>query len=356
MQRITKSLKNRVAFGGRLWQYAPDMANKNSFSYKLTPQQQEVLVDILQGGNYRPISVAHTRMAVEIPHCKIALYTSGTCLVQGKQAEEFVTFTLEPLVLMEAALGYEDVLDPDATAPHMGVDESGKGDFFGPIVIVSAFINPALADTMREMDVKDSKRITSDKKALRLGRELRQLLGNRHSVVKIGPAAYNRLYTKMRSVNTLLAWAHARAIENLLETVPDCPRAISDQFGSKQQVARALMKKGRRIELVQRHRAESDLAVAAASIIAREIFLLSLQQLEKQHGVTMPKGASAGVREWAVELVKKKGPTALLATTKCHFKTTDKVLAAAGSSRAALGPAGQAVSQPFTYNRKKKAQ
>ncbi len=330
------------------------MTAKNSFSFKLTPEQQDILEEILRGGNYRPIRVEHTRIAVEIPKCKISLYNSGTCLIQGKGAEEFVTFTLEPLVLEGVSLGYEDVLNPEATAPHMGVDESGKGDFFGPMVIVAAYINPQLADAMREMDVKDSKQITSDKKALRLGSELRKLLGNRHSVVKIGPAAYNRLYSKMRSVNTLLAWGHARAIENLLEVIPECPRAISDQFGSKQQVERALMKKGQKIDLVQRHKAESDLAVAAASIIAREIFLLSLKQQAEFYKVTMPKGASAGVREWAVELVKKKGPTVLLETAKCHFKTTDQVLEAAGSSREALGPEGQAVSKVYTYRKNAK--
>ena len=329
------------------------MATKNSFSFKLTSEQQDILAEILHTGNYRPIRVEHTRIAVEIPKCKVSLYNSGTCLVQGKGAEEFVTFTLEPLVLMAASLGYEEVLSPEATAPHMGVDESGKGDFFGPIVIASAYIDPKLAEAMREIDVKDSKQITSDKKALRIGSELRKLLGNRHSVVKIGPAAYNRLYAKMRSINTLLAWGHARAIENLLEVIPDCPRAISDQFGSKQQVERALMKKGQSIELIQRHKAESDLAVAAASIIAREIFLRALKKQEEFHGVSMPKGASAGVREWAVELVKKKGPAILLETAKCHFKTTDQVLKAAGSSRAALGPEGQAVSKAYTYKKKK---
>lgn len=332
----------------------PPMIAKNSYSYKLSAEQQDILEEILRTGNYRPIRVEHTRIAVEIPKCRISLYKSGTCLIQGKGAEEFVTFTLEPLVLMSAQVGYEDVINPEATAPHMGVDESGKGDFFGPIVIASAYIDPNLAEAMREMDVKDSKQITSDKKALRLGSELRNLLGNRHIIVKIGPAAYNRLYSKMRSVNTLLAWGHARAIENLLETTPDCPRAISDQFGSKQQVERALMKKGKQIELVQRHKAESDLAVAAASIIAREGFLRALKQQEDFHKITMPKGASAGVREWAVELVKKKGPAVLLETAKCHFKTTDQVLQAAGSSREALGPEGQAVSKAFTYRKKSK--
>jgi len=318
-----------------------------TFSYKLTPAQQDALADILQFGNYRPTFVEYARVAVKTDSCNITLYNSGKCVIQGKGAEDFVLFVLEPHVLQGASLGYEDTLDPQASAPHMGVDESGKGDFFGPIVIVAAYVDPKLAEKMRAMDVKDSKRITSDNKALGMGRELRKLLGKRFSVVKIGPAAYNRLYAKMRNVNTLLGWAHARAIENLLEVVPDCPRAVSDQFGKKEQVEKALMKKGREIELVQMHKAESDLAVAAASVIARDLYLRSLLDLKKNFDREFPKGASASVREVAVELVKTKGPQVLLETAKCHFKTTDAVLEAAGHKRSDLGPEGQVVSKPI---------
>jgi alkaline phosphatase len=331
--------------------YAAGRMQKTSFTYKLTAEQQTVLFELLRGGAYRTFPLEHTRIAVEADRCRVALYKSGKCLVQGKGAEDFVMFTLEPLVLQSATLGYEDVLNPEAVQPHMGVDESGKGDFFGPLVVAAAFVDPGLAETMREMDVKDSKAISSDAKALAIGSALRRLLGRRWTMVKIGPRKYNQLYAKMRNVNTLLAWAHARAIENLLEAVPDCPRAVSDQFGSKQQVERALMKKGRGITLEQRHRAESDLAVAAASIIAREMFLRALKDIETEHGVEIPKGASAAVREAAVELVRKHGPAILLETGKTHFKTADAVLQAAGHSRADLGPDGQAVSRPVTHRR-----
>jgi ribonuclease HIII len=332
------------------------MTKRMTYSFKLSPVQQDALEEILQFGNYRPTHVEYARIAVKTDNCNITLYQSGKCVAQGKGAEEFVLFVLEPRVLRSAALGYEDTLDPEGTTPHMGVDESGKGDFFGPIVIVAAYVDPALAEKMRAMDVKDSKRITSDNKALGMGRELRRLLGKRFSVVKIGPAAYNRLYAKMRNVNTLLGWAHARAIENLLEVVPNCPRAVSDQFGKKEQVEKALMKKGQKIELIQMHKAESDLAVAAASVIARDLYLRSLLDLKKNFGREFPKGASAGVREVAVELVKAKGPGILLETAKCHFKTTDAVLEAAGHKRSELGPEGQIVSRPIrgNFRRKKK--
>ncbi|MBM4143848.1 MAG: ribonuclease HIII [Lentisphaerae bacterium] len=322
------------------------MPLKTTFTHKLTPAQQALLKDLLKTGNYRPVLIEHARIAAETPDCRIALYKTGRCLVQGKGAEEFVTFVLEPLVLQQAGVGYEDVLNPEAAAPHMGVDESGKGDFFGPLVVAAAYTDAELTRAMRAMDVKDSKAISSDRKALDLGRDLRRLLGRRFSVVKIGPAAYNRLYSRMRNVNTLLAWAHARAIENLLASVPDCPQAISDQFGSKSQVSRALLQKGRRIELVQRHRAESDPAVAAASVIAREQFLRALAAMGQDYGMDLPKGASEGVRATAVELARKREPRVLLEAAKCHFKTTDAVLAELGQTRAVLGPEGRAVSRP----------
>jgi ribonuclease HIII len=327
------------------------MTAKNSYTYKLSADQQQALIKILKYGNYKPILRDYTIFAAETENCNISLYTSGKCLVQGKGATDFVTFILEPEVLQSAGVGYEDLLDPDALKPHMGIDESGKGDFFGPIVIASAFTDEQLIKEMRKMDVKDSKNITSDKKALSMGRDLRRLLGKKFSVVRIGPEAYNRLYMKMRSVNTLLSWGHARAIENLMDVIPDCPQAISDQFGKKEQVEKALMKKGRSIELIQRHNAESDLAVAAASILAREAFLRSLKDMEDKFEVPFPKGASAQVKEAAGELIKKHGPEILTKTAKCHFKTATEVLKTAGMDRSVLGPEGQAVSKPYTRNK-----
>jgi ribonuclease HIII len=317
----------------------------NSFSAKLTPEQQDVLFELLQSGNYRPLTVPHTRIAVEAGQCNVNLYNSGKLLIQGKGTREFVEFIIEPLVLQVAGVGYEAVLDPESRRPHLGVDESGKGDFFGPLVIASAYVDESLFDTMEKMGVKDSKAISSDKKALALGAEIRKLLGKRCDVIKIGPSAYNRLYARMRSVNRILAWGHAQVIENVLPHVPECTFAISDQFGSKESVERALKEKGKGIELIQRHKAESDMAVAAASILARERFLRELEASGKAAGVTLRKGASALVQEAAVELVKKLGPTSLLNHAKCHFRTTDQVLKTAGFSRSILPPEGQVVSQ-----------
>ena len=328
------------------------MTTAASRTILLTPEQQDQLCKVLNGGNYRVVQVPHARIAAEAENCRVALFPKrGKCLVQGKGASDFVEFVLEPLVLGEARQGYETVHDPRIAEAHLGVDESGKGDYFGPMITAAAYVDAGICEKLRELDVKDSKRYTSEKRLLEVAGALRRLLGRRFSLVPVGPAAYNRLCYRMRSVNTILAWSHARAIENLLDTVPDCPRAISDQFGNAAQVKRALMNKGRKIELEQRPRAESDPAVAAASVLARAAFVYAVKNLEESYGVPFPKGASAAVRGAAVRLVAARGPSVLLKTAKCHFRTTDLVLAEAGHDRTALGTEGQAVSKPVDRSR-----
>jgi len=312
--------------------------NTNSFSYKLNPEQQRDLLRLLKDLRYLPEAVPHTQIAVSIPDCRINLYTSGKLLVQGKAAQDWVTFTLEPEVLKEARVGYEEIHDPEAFLPHMGIDESGKGDYFGPLVIAAAYVDGDLVAKLRELGVRDSKKISSDNVALNMARDIRKLLGDRCALVTVGPRAYNRMYAKIGNVNKMLAWGHARAIENLLEKVPDCPRALSDKFGPTHQIERALMEKGNKIRLDQRTKAESDPAVAAASILARAGFIYAMKKMGKEYGVDVPKGASDKVRKVAAALVADKGPGILVEMAKCHFQTTDKVLAEVGYSRRDLPP------------------
>lgn len=303
---------------------------KTSFTFKLTDEQQALLTHILSSGNYRRIQVPWTSIAAETNECKIALYESGKCLVQGREAKDFVAFVLEPEVLGQVGLGYEETLNPEQFEPHIGVDESGKGDYFGPLVIAAAYTDGPLAKQMLSIGVKDSKNISSDKRIFELDRQIRKMLGKRFSVVVIGANAYNRLYQKIKNVNNLLAWGHARAIENLLHEIPDCPRAISDQFGSKHLIERALMGKGKKIVLQQRHKAEADVAVAAASILARAAFLTGIRKLQEQYHQRFPKGASELVVAAARELVKNNSPDVLHHTAKYHFKTTHVVLGSGG--------------------------
>jgi ribonuclease HIII len=210
---------------------------------------------------------------------------------------------------------------------RVGSDESGKGDFFGPLVIAAFFLPEGQDEVLRELGVKDSKR-TSDARCRELAGTLKRAYPF-HSVVAIGPEKYNELWAKLRNLNRLLAWGHARAIENVLERVP-AGRAVTDQFGDEKFVRGALLKRGREIELVQMPRAEEDPAVAAASILARAEFLTRLDGLSRDAGVDLPKGASAQVEAAAARLVREKGPDILDKFAKTHFKTTVRVLAAAG--------------------------
>ncbi|MEI6338422.1 MAG: ribonuclease HIII, partial [Verrucomicrobiota bacterium] len=137
---------------------------------------------------------------------------------------------------------------------------------------------------------------------------------------------YNALYQKIGNLNRLLAWGHARIIENLCGLRPDCPRALSDKFADTSLIVRALMEKGREIQLDQRTKAESDFAVAAASILAREKFIDWLDAAGQKLGVTLARGVSATVKDTARKIAEKGGKGALATVAKMHFKTAAEVL------------------------------
>jgi ribonuclease HIII len=202
----------------------------------------------------------------------------------------------------------------------VGVDESGKGDFFGPLVIAACYVGP---EHLAELDgVKDSKKLT-DAQAIRLAEQIKKVCP--HSVIAVLPPKYNELYARIGNLNHLLAWGHAQAIENVLEIQP-ANLIISDQFAAGGRAVKDRLKeRGRQAEFVSRVRAESDIAVAAASILARAEFLLRLRQLSKNFEIDLPKGAT-NVIGTGKQFVKKHGPSALSEVAKMHFKTSKQVL------------------------------
>jgi len=297
-----------------------------SYSGKLDNRQAALLRAHLQEHNFKLREVPYARFAGEKDKLNVVFYESGKLVVQGKGTQEFVEFVLEPEILKQARLGYEAVLNPELLLPRLGVDESGKGDFFGPLCVAGVYLNESVVNAWRDSGIRDSKNISSDRKIGVLAELIRNTPGCVTTVVPIGNEVYNRLYRTMRSVNTLLAWGHARVIENLMaqrhRMNPPPIRAISDQFASnKETVAKALMSLGREIELVQRHKAEEDLAVAAASILARHEFVTRLAKLESQFEVKLPKGASAAVDAAAREFLAKHGLEQLGKVAKMHFRT-----------------------------------
>jgi ribonuclease HIII len=296
------------------------------YTCKLTNEQASALSAALVARNWKPREVPYARFAFESLKTNVVFYESGKLVVQGKGTSEFVEFVLEPEIFKQAKVGYEAVLNPELMLPRIGVDESGKGDFFGPLCIAGVYVNETVIKSWAELGVRDSKNISSDKKISDLAEKIRHTPGCVVNVVSMGNEAYNRLYSKMKSVNAMLAWGHARVIENLMgmryQMNPPPVKAISDQFAaSKSVIENALMKAGREIQLVQRHKAEEDIAVAAASILARDEFVKGLAKLEKQFAIKLPKGASAAVDAAAKQLVDERGAESLGAVSKLHFRT-----------------------------------
>ena len=203
----------------------------------------------------------------------------------------------------------------------IGTDESGKGDYFGPLVVAAVLWDDRVAETLAGLRIRDSK-LLSDRRVAELAQEI--VRTTRHAVVTIGPEKYNELIARMKNLNRLLAWGHARAIENVLAT-NTCSRAVSDQFGDEKFLKKALLEKGRQIELLQKPKAEVEPAVAAASVLARANFLHHLKTLSERAQLPLPKGAGPPVDQAARTLVEKWGKEALGQFAKLHFKNTARI-------------------------------
>ena len=298
----------------------------NSYTHALTTEQATKLRSLLEELGFEFSPKQYTLVFAQKNKLSVALYEKGPkVLIQGKGVEEFVQFELEPKILGEAKLGYEEVHSPEVFEPHFGVDESGKGDFFGPLVIAGVYVDRGVARKLMDAGVQDSKRIGSDARIRALADAIRKTSMGLNEVVLIGPAKYNELYEKFGNLNKLLGWGHARVIENLLAKKPDCPRSLSDQFADKRVIEQSLLRHGRKIDIQQRPRAESDIAVGAASILAREAFINWLDREGKKLGVRLERGASPAVKSAAEKLVESKGPEVLRQVAKVHFRTAHAV-------------------------------
>jgi ribonuclease HIII len=269
------------------------------------------------------------------------MYQSGKLVISGHapafdQAVDIVQAVAKPVAKKQVAAHPTAAAPAEAPPehePHIGTDEAGKGDFFGPLVTAGVYVDGRVAKLLRALSVRDSKMV-GDK-------ELRVLAGNirdvveepKRAVIVLAPKRYNELYRQMRSegknLNTLLAWTHTRVIEDLIKNGLRPTFILSDQFGDKRYIESRLLVDTRLsgVPVIQMHRAEADVAVAAASILARDAFLRWLEQAGKALGLTVPKGASPKVIETGRLLVARLGADALKEYAKVSFKTMEKVLA-----------------------------
>jgi ribonuclease HIII len=308
---------------------AKSLAAASLFTRDLSAIEVERLRSVLLGRGWLLEQRAHMEFFAKRPELSVSVYTKGPkIVVQGKGTSEFLEFILEPEVtgvLASESVGGDCGEDQEESGGHIGVDESGKGDFFGPLVVAAVFVNPTIARRLRDLGVMDSKRIGSDERIRVLARGIRTTSGVESETLVLAPAKYNELYGSFKNLNRMLAWGHARVIENVLERRPDCPRALSDQFAHPSLIKRALMTRGRGIVLEQRTKAESDIAVAAASILARDKFVEWISDAGLRLGLVLPKGASGAVKRAGLEIVKRFGAAALTDIAKTHFKTASEV-------------------------------
>ena len=203
----------------------------------------------------------------------------------------------------------------------IGVDESGKGDYFGYLVIAGVIVDKEKERELREIGVKDSKNML-DTSVMHTATKIRKMC--KHEVVKISPEKYNLLYRKLKNLNKLLAWGHARVIENLVKK-EKVDYVVVDKFADEKVLRGMLFEDSRKVKIEQKIRAERDMAVAAASILARAEFLRTLKALSLEIGYKLPKGATH-VEEAAKELLKKYDEKILDVVAKKHFKTTKRVI------------------------------
>lgn len=295
----------------------------NIFSDKVPTNKQEAIKDfILSNFNAEQKPKQYAFWEIKCKDFSATFYNSGKFVIQGRNIEPlFDKLTENFMEIHEMGKVKREKKKDDAmpvlTLPYIGTDESGKGDFFGPLVVAGVVLDEKNIELFKKLGIKDSKKL-KDEQMIEMMHEIQK--NSTFSVVSITNARYNELYITFRNLNKLLAWGHARVIENILEK-RDCKQVLSDKFGDESLIQNALMEKGKTIHLEQRVRAEADLAVAAASVLARATFVQRMKDMEGYYGFKFPKGCGANVSQAAKEFSKMYDRKRLYEVCKGHFKT-----------------------------------
>lgn len=292
----------------------------STFVATISPSLSGQMIEDLKQQGFEISTPIYTLFAAKKKGVTCILYESGKLTVQGKEMRAFIEFYIEPFILKTFNFTYAE-LDINREG-RIGIDESGKGDFFGPLCIAGVFAEGEGVLKLKQLGVRDSKGL-SDAKIEKIAQKIRQEFV--YHIVKINPLKYNELIEQFDNLNRLLAWGHATTIEQL-NAQTGCQRIIVDQFANEKVVLTALKRKHLTLDVFQRHRAEEDLVVAAASILARNAFVEGLKQLEEQFAQPFPKGASKQTIEAGKAFVRRYGRENLGKVAKLHFKTIDSIL------------------------------
>jgi ribonuclease HIII len=292
----------------------------NTYTQKITNIQASAIKQLFSSLNASFDVVQYSVWRAKTSDFQAIYYTSGKLLVQGKDVSS-VSAEIDKILGIKSQSEQKPLIETN-NEKYIGTDESGKGDFFGPLIIAGVQADTECSRKFIELGIKDSKKL-DDKKILQLSNIIKA--NAVHSVVIITPQKYNELYAKFNNLNKLLAWGHARAIENILEKSP-CSYALADKFGDESLIKNALMQKGRNITLNQMVRAESDIAVAAASVLARAEFVKRMDAMGKKYNLNFSKGVSENVKEQAKTFVQTYSKERLNEVAKMHFKTAKEIV------------------------------
>lgn len=279
---------------------------------------EQVRAAMADGGWTIDAPPAHALWAARLEHVRAVYYASGKLVLQGRDsaaaAEEYLGGVPRPAAAVRTF-----------AVPSVGSDEAGKGDFLGPLVVAAAFVKPGQGALLAEYGVRDSKSM-GDREAASVAALVKQTVP--WAVVSIPPPRYNELHKEMgANLNRLLAWAHARALEDVLAK-PEAAGAaavVVDQFAKGPVLPSALLPRARALPLEMRPRAEDHPAVAAASVLARDAFLEGLRRLGVEIGVPLAKGAGPPADQAARRVLAKGGRALLARVAKMHFKNAAKV-------------------------------
>lgn len=316
---------------------------QQTFTLAVGAEHEPKLRAVLEQADFELTEAPHAFWRGRGPGCVATFYRSGKLVLQGQNAASLAAVlqlaepgvpdapaSANPERTRSIAVAAALAKHPDPKPPAwIGSDEVGKGDYFGPLVVVAARVEREQVPLLTELGAADSKHL-GDARMRQIAPALEAVVT--HQVVAVGPESYNRLHAKLKNLNHLLAWGHARAIEDVLQQAP-ADYALVDRFADERLLQRKMLEQGRRIRLDQRPRAEEDPAVAVASILARVEFLRRLDALSRQAGMTLPKGAGPPVLAAGRKLVARLGADALPRFAKIHFKTTQRIVPhPAGSS------------------------
>lgn len=294
-----------------------------TYSIKYKPLKQSAIRNVLKKIDFKFSAMQDTFWKATRNKVNVVCYESGKLVIQGNEATKINNYLIDTGLVQgeKEEIKKQEVLK---YSKWIGTDESGKGDYYGALVVGGVMIKEDVKDTLINMGVKDSKDIP-DERIILLAKEIKKLTC--HFVGVIKPSKYNKLMAiKERNLNHLLARSHARVIKRILSQ-ESCEFAIADKFGNEKYLNDALIKEKIKIDLKQKENGEDDIGVACASILAREGFLKSIESLNRKYKLVFPKGASnTMIPKIGKEFVAKYGKDKLGEVAKLHFKTTNKII------------------------------